>query len=149
MNVLIFSDVNGVPGFGRYAGAYRVATELRAAGFSTQVVEFFADLTLSDLDRVAGKFIGDDTLFVGFSTTLMIRKTERDISRLDRTDENRYSGHLPQDARFVEELFALIRARNPKTKIVIGGAKSRMTQLPGVDYWVWGPADASAAPVAR
>lgn len=149
MNVVIFSDVNGVPGFGRYAGAYRVATELRAAGFSTQVVEFFADWSLAEIETIVGRFVGPETLFVGFATTLMIRKTLRDISRLDRTRENRYSGHLPQDEGFVADVFRMIKARNPATKLVIGGGKSRMTELPGVDYWVWGPADTSAVALAR
>ena len=40
MQVVIFTEVcHG--GFGRYAGTYRVATELREAGYTVQVVEFF------------------------------------------------------------------------------------------------------------
>ena len=42
--VLIFTDINGLVGFGRYAGAYRIATELRNNGFTVQVIEFFASL---------------------------------------------------------------------------------------------------------
>ena len=42
MDTIIFTDCNGVPGFGRYAGAYKVATEIRNANYSCQVIDFFA-----------------------------------------------------------------------------------------------------------
>ena len=149
VEIVIFSDVNGVLGFGRYGGAYRVATELRNAGFSVQVVEFFADLTMEELKMVADKFIGRQTLFVGFATTLMIKKTGGAVSRIERTKQVKHSGHLPQDDEFVQEMFALFRAKNPNIKIVVGGGKSHITSLEGVDYWVWGYADDSVVALAK
>ncbi|MCP3660206.1 MAG: radical SAM protein [Bacteroidetes bacterium] len=150
MNVIIFTDVNGVIGFGRYAGAYRIATELRKAGYSTQVIEFFADITLKDIEDITYKFIDNNTLFVGFATTLLIKKTKKSsISRLDRTKENRYSGHLPQDEDFVQEMFNIFKKRNPQIKIVIGGGKANVTTLKGVDYWFWGLADRSVIALAN
>ena len=150
MNVLIFSDVNGVLGHGRYGGAYKVATELRDAGFSVQVVEFFADLTLAQIEAIAEKFVDRETLMVGFATTLMIRKTDgAALERTERTKHNRYTGHLPQDDQFVQEMFEIFRRRNPSVAIVVGGGKSSPTTLQGVDYWVWGYADASIVALAR
>lgn len=150
MNIVIFSDVNGVLGFGRYAGAYKVATELRLAGYSTQVIEFLADINLKDIEDISAKYIDRETLFIGFSTTLLIKKTRiASISRLDRSEQNRYSGHLPQDEDFVIEMFSILKRRNPKVKIVIGGGRSSFTNLPGVDYWVWGLADSSAVALAN
>lgn len=150
VNAVIFSDVNGVVGFGRYGGAYKVATELRRAGYSVQVVEFFADLTLDQIRQIAEKYIDYRTLFVGFATTLMIRKSASPAeSRLERTKHNREAGHLPQDDEFVQEMFALFRRRNPNLKIVIGGGKAATTSLAGVDFWVWGAADRSVIALAH
>ncbi|MCT4686727.1 B12-binding domain-containing radical SAM protein [Vallitalea sp.] len=150
MNVLIFTDVNGVIGFGRYAGSYRVATELRKAGYSTQVIEFLADLSLKDIESIADKFIDENTLFVSFSTTLLIKNTDkRSLERLDRSKQNRYSGHLPQNDEFVEEMFAVFRRKNQKIKIVLGGGRTDNTSLEGVDYWFWGMSDTSVVALAK
>ena len=42
-DVIFLTDICS-PGFGRYAGTYRCATELRDKGYEVQVVEFFADI---------------------------------------------------------------------------------------------------------
>jgi len=146
---LIFTDVNGVSGFGRYAGAYRVATELRQAGYSVQVVEFLADLSLEQMQSIIDKYVSRETLFVGFATSLMIRRTTGSIGRLARSIENRYSGHLPHDDGYVAEVFAMIKRRSPSTKIVIGGARASTTSLEGVDFWVWGYAERSVLALAE
>lgn len=149
MNVLIFTDVNGVIGFGRYAGSYRIATELRKAGYSTQVIEFLADLSLKDMETVADKYIDEETLFVGFSTTLLIRNTDsKPLERLDRSKQNQYSGHLPQDNGFIQEMFNIFHRKNSKLKIVLGGGRTDNTSLEGVDYWFWGMSDVSIVALA-
>ena len=150
-DVILFSDVNGVAGVGRYGGPYRIATVLRDAGYATQVVEFFADLSIQLIERILDKYMGPQTLFVGFATTLMVGRVDggRSVDRMTRTAINRTTGHLPQDDEFVREMFAAIRQRNPRTKIVIGGGKAHNTSLPGVDYWVWGYADLSVLALAE
>jgi radical SAM superfamily enzyme YgiQ (UPF0313 family) len=112
------------------------------------VVEFFADLELEDIEKVLDKYIGPQTLFVGFATTLMVGRVNRSVDRMTRTAINRNTGHLPQDDAYVTELFASVRRRNSHTKIVMGGGKAHNTSLPGVDYWVWGYADRSAVALA-
>jgi radical SAM superfamily enzyme YgiQ (UPF0313 family) len=150
MNVLIFTDVNGVIGFGRYAGAYRVATELRNAGYSTQVIDFFANISLKNIHDFTSKYIDKDTLFIGFSTTLFIKTTSAGcLSRIERSEQNLESGHLPHDYDFIQEMFAIFKRKNPRVKIVIGGGKAGYTDLKGVDYWVWGQADLSIIALAN
>ncbi len=48
-DVIIFTDV-AVHGFGRYAGTYRIASELRSHGYIVQVVDFFTEYTTNDSD---------------------------------------------------------------------------------------------------
>jgi hypothetical protein len=150
VNVVIFSDVNGVIGFGRYGGAYRVATVLRHAGYTVQVVEFLASWSLDEMREVAQKYIDRSTLFVGFATSLLIKKVkDNSLDRLDRTAKNREANHLPQDNEYLDEMFGIFKNRNPNLKIVVGGGKSANTTMRGVDYWVWGAADRSVVALAR
>ena len=37
--ILLFTDVSHTPGIGKYAGTYKVATELRKNNFDTQVID--------------------------------------------------------------------------------------------------------------
>ena len=70
-DVVIFSDTNGTLGFGRYGGAYKIASTLRSKGYRVKILEFFADLLLDDkLDDILKTYISNKTIFVGFATTL-------------------------------------------------------------------------------
>ena len=71
MQTIIFSDVL-YPGYGKNAGAYRIATELRNAGYTCQVVDFFCHYSADELEKIIDKFVTQDTLWVGFSTTFML-----------------------------------------------------------------------------
>lgn len=70
MEVVLLSDVYA-EGWIRGAGAYRLATELRSAGYSTQVIDFASRLTEEEAVKVFDKFITNETLFVGVSNTFM------------------------------------------------------------------------------
>lgn len=53
----------------RGAGVHRIKTEVRSAGYSCQVIDLFYYFTEEEIIAVCNKFINDDTLVVGFSTT--------------------------------------------------------------------------------
>ena len=53
--IVLFTEVcHG--GFGRYAGTYRVATELRDAGYNVQVIEFFTQWTTQELTKIIDNY---------------------------------------------------------------------------------------------
>ena len=82
--VLLFTEVCS-PGFGRYAGTYRIATELRDNGFSVQVIEYFTRWTTQELKKVVKKFVTKETMLIGISTTFLQNEYVRnrtDISKL-------------------------------------------------------------------
>lgn len=155
MDVVLFTDVNGWYGLARYAGTYRVATELRKAGYSCQVVDYFTCFDLQRMQSIVKKFVTAETLFVGFSTTLLASESVSSES-FDTEDLNAQCGQyyscrlLPEDKYAAGELFAAIRAANPKVKIVAGGTKVIYgPSHPGVDYWVSGQADLSVLALAN
>ena len=77
MNVILLTEVCS-PGFGRYAGTYRIATELRDNGFSVQVIEYFTRWTTEELKSAIKRFITEETLMVGISTTFLQNEILRD-----------------------------------------------------------------------
>jgi hypothetical protein len=58
-------------GFGRNAGPYKIASELRNNGFSVQVIEYFNKWSMEELKIILKKFVTQDTLWVGISTTFL------------------------------------------------------------------------------
>ena len=110
----------------RPAGPYRIATELRHNGFTAQVLHFA--LRWSDEQLKAGleKYVGDDTLFVGISTTF-----------------------INPDKPWIMKISAMAKAINPKIKIVVGGYHSIYQQNQLVDYFVMGLADYATVELAK
>jgi len=70
MEVVLLSDVYA-EGYIRGAGAYRLATELRSAGFTTQVIDFASRLTEQEAKKLFDKFVTNETLCIGVSNTFM------------------------------------------------------------------------------
>lgn len=144
-DAIIFSDVGGSLGFGRYAGAYRIATALREHGFKTQVVDFFGSLTLAEIKLILDKLVGDDTLLVGFATTLFIN----DHITVEKPHHFNFAGGvLPFDDATTQSIFNYIRVRNPSTRIVIGGSKAVHLNLEGPDHFILGEGDHSIVVLA-
>lgn len=159
MQTIIFSDTNGALGFGRYAGAYRIATAIRAAGFTCQVVDFFAEMTMDELNAILDKYVTEDTLWVGFSTTLFATDINCSMIKdriLDGTYNNSFmienwkAGTWPRPMPEMYEMVKRVKANNPETKIVVGGTKAlRKSTDMDIDYYVWGEADTSIVALCK
>jgi len=160
MQTLIFSDILQ-PGYGKNAGAYRIATQLRNANFSCQVIDYFSHLSEEELYSIIDQFVDSDTLWVGISTTFLLE--------IDRTSEDEFvwndnenlfdhvlvkiKNHatgLPFTPNVMKDFFKYIRSKNPKTKIVIGGGRTWSVQQHDTllhrviaDFYVHGYADSS------
>jgi hypothetical protein len=63
--VIIFADTRGL----RSLGPYRIASEIRQAGFSCQIISFINFFNHEELEKICNKFITSETLLVGFGTT--------------------------------------------------------------------------------
>lgn len=148
VDVLIFSDDNGWLGFARYAGAYRIATELRSSGFSVQVVDFFGSMSEKQILAALDKFVGSNTLYVGFATTLWVKSMD-----WRKYVYNSYEAHLsslfPHDDSVMLALFTRARELNPKIRFVIGGSKAESIKGNEVDYWVVGQGEGAAVYLAK
>jgi radical SAM superfamily enzyme YgiQ (UPF0313 family) len=88
----------------RISGPYRIATEVRKMGLTCQVVEMMTEFDLSELGHLCEKFISDETLILGFSTTFWY-------------NDPSISGRISLITTFARKL-------NPNIKVVFGGANS-------------------------
>jgi radical SAM superfamily enzyme YgiQ (UPF0313 family) len=96
-DVVIFSD-----GERRSLGPYRIASEIRAAGHSCQVVSFITYFSKEEIELVCKKFIDANTKIVGLSTTFWYG------------DVLSYS--------FLQDK---IREVNPSVKVILGGPNAK------------------------
>lgn len=132
MQVILFTDVADTPGYGKYAGTYKIATEVRKHGYTCQVVDLFSYYTYDQLEKIVDKFCTSETILVGFSCTLM---------------EKRKNGQVFNFGRPTEEFVSIVeymKTKNNKIKICLGGA--RMTYYSywqGVDYVVVNKGDSA------
>jgi radical SAM superfamily enzyme YgiQ (UPF0313 family) len=130
MNVVLFTDIADTAGYGKYAGTYKLATEIRANGHTCQVIDNFSWLGVDRLKHLIDKFITDDTILVGFSCTL---------------NEKRINGKVQHWGMPDDEFFTLLKyIRNKNTKIVTCAGGSRVTNnsdWQGIDYVVLNKGD--------
>ena len=109
---LIFTDSHYY-GFGRSAGAYQVASQLRAENLSCQVVEFFLRLSPDEMEEIVDQYVGNDTLFVGFSTTLLQFNRHVVLDELPLYDIcKREKGSIPKTVAAWQKIVKTIKA-NP------------------------------------
>ena len=161
MQTIIFSDVL-YPGYGKNAGAYRVATQLRSNGYSCQVVDFFSKYSLAEIAKIIDKFVTSETIWVGFSTTFLLPSIiDEDVDIKDKPEfikvydkiytkvEDPRSG-FAYSTDVMKEIFQYIKSKSNKVKIIVGGARTMEAQefdavKKGVlaDYYVHGYADIS------
>jgi radical SAM superfamily enzyme YgiQ (UPF0313 family) len=69
--VIILTDIADYNlGYGKYAGSYKIATEVRQSGYTCQVIDNYTYMGLDKLKILLDKFVGDNTLLIGISCAL-------------------------------------------------------------------------------
>ena len=87
MQVILFTDVADTIGYGKYAGTYKIATEVRRCGYTCQVIDLFSFYSLEQLSKIIKKFVTNKTLLVGFSCTLMEKRVGNRVQNFGRPDQ--------------------------------------------------------------
>ena len=153
--VIIFTDINMCFGFARDCGAYKIATELRRAGFDTQVVDFFAEMTTDEVADVVSRFVTKDTLLVAFATTHFVK--ELPDEELINVKSQRHLRELfvatnlfPKSDEAMDVILRDIKSKNPNTKIAVGGERVSycLKDSPLIDFYITGKGDVSIVALA-
>lgn len=161
-DVIFLNDIcqYSIQKLSRYIGPYIVANNLKKAGYSVKVVDWFTEKT--DIFEYISNFIGSNTLAIGISSTFLTQSVThlfKDGKRPLRTDltKNYFNGYLWQNSsddflNWTKQLRQLLDRYNENAKIVIGGAKSQFIfrntlssayAYEHIDYILTGAADTS------
>jgi hypothetical protein len=147
--ILFISGGVELPGFARYPGPYRLATELRNRGYEVLVIESFQSFGIKLLLELIDNWVDGDTLFVGFSATHMRRcfvfengkRKQVNYSQMQRY-EHYDMQCLYYEHHEINELFEKIRSKG--AKVVVGGAEDwQRTARYEADYYFVGQSDRS------
>jgi len=136
MQVILFTDVADTVGYGKYAGTYKVATEIRNSGYTCQVVDNFSYYTYQQLEKIIDKFVTSDTILIGFSCTLM----ERRVGVYGSKESKVFNFGRPNEE--VASILQYAKRKTPKLKAVVGGARINLNVYwPDIEYVVLNKGD--------
>lgn len=155
--IIIFSDVAAFFGFSRYAGAYRVATELRQYGYNVRVIDYLASMTPEEACELLEVHCGKETLWVGIASSLLAEQNPLD-ERLAIYVRGKAASRVVINSSLTEpkqlDVFRAMKVKieelNPDTKFVLGGhfAAFEYDHLP-FDVLVQSSADTSAVALSN
>lgn len=126
---IIFTDMAGYYGFGRAAGAYRIASEFRRHGEAVKVIDCFCSLTLDQIKTIILNHKSNNTEWIGFSTTFMVNLESNSMLDDAKTKGKNFAVEKNADSytglHFDDErnLFSWIKSQG--LKVVLGGWRSR------------------------
>ena len=110
----------------KYAGTFRIATELRKHGYTVQCIDLTAYKTLDrEFLEILARSIGDNTLWIGVSTTFMYHVFDYPYYKLQSTLDKKYA-QKPEIAKGIEYFVNFVKQCNPNTKLVAGGSRRFM-----------------------
>jgi Radical SAM superfamily len=130
MDVILLTDIASTIGYGKYGGTYKLATELRSAGYSCQVIDMMSFFTVDQLQQTIAKFVSENTKLIGVSTTL---------SEVYQNGQELIWGRPEHD---FASILNFAKSINPNIKTCAGGAKiTSLSNWPFIDYCIIGKAD--------
>ena len=148
-DVVLFTDHTEVLYLQKTLGAFKIASELRAAGFSVQVVSHLHTFSVDEIKKIISCVVGTNTLFVGFSS--FFYKQCEDPVHLDKHPHEKGGikykiippgALIPHGSKYNSEIRSLIKTLNPACRLVLGGPDAKDASHVSVyDYVVLGYAD--------
>lgn len=154
-DVILFTDLSSRFWHAKSVGAYRIASELRNAGYSVKVIDFAGEwfTSVPALMKLLTKIIGQNTLFVGFSSTFFGFSETVDEGLVDnkiRSSMDRTPQPYPCKKTHFDLWCKYFKKLWPSVKLVYGGAKAntRLELNDSFDYMVLGIADRTVVDLA-
>lgn len=126
----------------RSLGGYKIASALRNEGYSVFVLNNFSHwMKKGNINEILDKLIGENTLWLGFSSTLFMRRSD-EVYRVRHTRDgarNNILWHWPVQDEMMEPMVEHVRSKG--VKIVYGGMMTpwrRHDVKDLIDYYVQG-----------
>ena len=155
--IIICAGISVVP-YIRPVGPFQLANVLRQQGYTVQVIDQYPWIAHLGADRVIelfDKFVGPETLWIGYSSTWFKRietlmpgpDDHQPGGVMKDIDEIRLNTLLFNDADLIK-IKRSVLTKNPNVKFVLGGARSPIGKntrpsfgSPLIDYYIEGYAD--------
>lgn len=159
-NVIFISDQTDWIGLPKALGVFKVARELRLAGYEVAVLYHASVFSFDEICHILKNLISSKTLFVGFNNMFYFDYPDipndilfdyRKGGRLDSAMEYHEPGSmLPHGKSYNSKLKTFIKNINPKCKLSIGGPTAYDNQVyKDFDYVMLGYSDISIVNLAN
>ena len=102
----------------RSIGAYQVAYQCRINGYTCQVIDFTDHFSIEELHILLEKFVGNETLAIGVSTSFYSDGDNKDNYV---STSRHYNSLVPE---YIRQLLTKVKSTYPALKIIAGGAQS-------------------------
>lgn len=132
----------------RHLGPYRLSAALEEAEYTTFVLDYILHFTMEEIKQVLDMHLGEDTIWVGFSSTFFWQLYQKSSS--GNEDVFKLKDMYWTEVEFIEEIITYIKTHS-NAKIIYGGTKTEFFEGtdPNIDYYVIGMADACIADVTE
>jgi radical SAM superfamily enzyme YgiQ (UPF0313 family) len=156
-NIVLFSDFTSELYLLKMLGPYKVACELRNAGFDVQVIDHLHIFSVEEIKEILKKTVNQNTLFVGVNSFLYanLENIQSAGEELFQQGGIKFSPKdmgsiVPHGIKYNQEIINTIKNINPQCKLVLGGPDAQDHQhFKDYDYIVNGYADLSVINLAR
>ena len=157
-NVILFSDHTEVLYMQKTLGVFKIANELRNAGFTVQVISHLHTFSVNEVKELLSDLVSDETLFIGFSP--FFYKLTDDPEILSSGADHQLGGlnyrrkqlgsMLPHGIKYNQEIKQHVSRLNSNCKFVLGGPDAIDSgHITDYDYVVIGYADNSIINLAK
>lgn len=127
--ILLYGN-HGLP-ISKYAGTFRVATELRNHGYSVQSIDITPFNGFDyDFKQILDKLISKDTLWIGISTTFLYHIMGYPFFRTVKGKEHAHIKNPNLDQNIIE-FVNYVKGKNPNIKLIAGGSRKFMIESYG------------------
>ena len=112
----------------KYAGTFRIATELRLHGYIVQCIDISVfDKVDANVEELVKNFVSENTLWIGISATFLSTIFGFPYCRNQRALDAKYAAD-PSISDGLNKFVSLIKSVNPKVKFISGGPKKFMLE---------------------
>jgi radical SAM superfamily enzyme YgiQ (UPF0313 family) len=112
----------------KYAGTFRIASELRKHGYTVQTVDTTAFNGFdNDLEDILNNLITSDTVWIGFSTTFLNTIFGLPYFRSQLSFDKRFA-HVKDLDKDIKRFVTCVTKNNPNIKLIAGGSRRFMLE---------------------
>lgn len=146
-NVILLSDIGNQIPMEKTIGPFKIAKQLRDAGFEVAVVHHLMTFSVSEIKHILTNLISSQTLFVGVNNYFYKKVANQNVFELIYPDPGSI---IPHGKEYNIQIKNLLKEINPNCKLVLGGPSASDVEHNKIfDYVLLGYAEISSINLAK